>query len=146
MKWNRSSATVSPRYEAVEGNLPLMLITPSSSKRTNATFGNDKASQITEMVEIHPDDADSRGISDNQPVRLWNDLGEVVLVARVNDSVAPGVVYSPKGTWLNTSSTGQTVNALISSDFKTDIMDGACYNDTFVECMPIYSAARDISK
>jgi anaerobic selenocysteine-containing dehydrogenase len=125
-----------PRYEAVEGKLPLMLISPSSSKRTNATFGSDAASQMTEIIEIHPDDAVSRGITHNQLVRLWNDLGQVELCARINDSVAPGVVYSPKGTWLNTSSTGQTVNALISADLKTDIMDGACYNDTFVDCAP----------
>jgi len=125
-----------PRYQAVDGKLPLMLISPSSSKRTNATFGSDAASQMTEIIEIHPDDAASRGIAHNQLVRLWNELGEVELCARVNDSVAPGVVYSPKGTWLNTSSTGQTVNALISADLKTDIMDGACYNDTFVDCAP----------
>ena len=126
-----------PRFEAVGGDLPLMLISPSSSKRTNATFGSDPASQQIEIIEIHPDDAASRGITDNQPVRLWNELGEVELIARVNDSVAPGVVYSAKGTWLNTSSTGQTVNALISADVKTDFMDGACYNDTFVDCAAV---------
>jgi anaerobic selenocysteine-containing dehydrogenase len=122
--------------EPATSKLPLMLISPSSSKRTNATFGSDAASQMTEIIEIHPDDAVSRGITHNQLVRLWNDLGQVELCARINDSVAPGVVYSPKGTWLNTSSTGQTVNALISADLKTDIMDGACYNDTFVDCAP----------
>ncbi len=126
-----------PRYEAVKGDLPLMLISPSSSKRTNATFGSDPISQQAEIIEIHPDDAASRGITDNQPVRLWNELGEVELIARVNDSVAAGVVYSAKGTWLNTSSTGQTVNALISADLKTDIMEGACYNDTFVDCAAV---------
>jgi len=128
-----------PHYEAVEGQLPLMLISPSSSKRTNATFGSDAASQLTEIIEIHPDDAAARSISDQQRVRLWNQLGEVELTARVNDSVAPGVVYSPKGTWLYTSSTDQTVNALISADLKTDIMGGACYNDTFVDCAPLDS-------
>jgi anaerobic selenocysteine-containing dehydrogenase len=125
-----------PRYEAVEGQLPLMLISPSSSKRTNATFGSDTASQAAEIIEINPQDAATRGIIDHQSVRLWNELGEVALIARINDSVAPGVVYSAKGTWLTTSSTGQTVNALISADLKTDIMSGACYNDTYVDCAP----------
>ena len=126
-----------PRYEAVEGHLPLMLISPSSSKRTNATFGSDTASKMPEMIEIHPDDASSRSISDQQPVRLWNALGEVELTARITDSVVPGVVYSPKGTWLHTSTTGQTVNALISADLKTDIMGGACYNETYVDVAPL---------
>ncbi|MEE8364237.1 MAG: molybdopterin-dependent oxidoreductase [Gammaproteobacteria bacterium] len=126
-----------PRYDAVEGDLPLLLISPSSSKRTNATFGGDAASAPTEILELNPKDADRRGISDGQKIRLWNSLGEVELLARITDAVAPGVVYSPKGTWLKTSATGQTVNALISADLKTDIVQGACYNDTFVDCEPL---------
>ena len=125
-----------PRYDALEADLPLMLISPSSSKRTNTTFGGDPVSASTEVIEINPEDANQRNIVDGQKVRLWNKLGEVELVAVVTDAVAPGVVYSPKGTWLKTSHTGQTVNALISADLKTDIMQGACYNDTFVECKP----------
>jgi anaerobic selenocysteine-containing dehydrogenase len=122
-----------PRYEPLDPDATLMLISPSSSRRTNATFGHDPASQGAERLEIHPADAARRGIADGQRLRVWNALGEVVLVARVTDAVREGVVYSPKGTWLATSSTGQTVNALINADRKTDIMGGACYNDTFVE-------------
>ena len=60
-------------------------------------------------------------------------VGEVHLAARITDAVRPGVLYSPKGTWLATSPTGQTVNAPISSDIRTDIENGACYNATFVD-------------
>ncbi|MCH7882056.1 MAG: molybdopterin-dependent oxidoreductase [Proteobacteria bacterium] len=126
-----------PRYDAVEGDLPLLLISPSSSKRTNATFGGDAASAPTEILELNPEDAAKRGIDDGRKIRLWNSLGEVELLARITDAVAPGVVYSPKGTWLKTSATGQTVNALISADLKTDIVQGACYNDTYVDCEPL---------
>jgi hypothetical protein len=56
-----------------------------------------------------------------------------VLKARPSDAVAPGVLYSPKGSWLVSSASGQTLNALIDADLKTDIVDGACYNETFVE-------------
>jgi hypothetical protein len=55
------------------------------------------------------------------------------LKARLTDAVRQGILYTPKGTWVKTSDTGQTVNALISADIKTDIMDGACYNETFVD-------------
>jgi anaerobic selenocysteine-containing dehydrogenase len=122
-----------PRYEAVSGKHPLILITPSSSKRTNATFGGHAESQGPEHLEIHPDDAAARAIREGDKVRLWNDLGSVTLLVRISGDVQPGVLYSPKGTWLGTSETGQTVNALISADLKTDIMEGACYNDTFVD-------------
>ena len=122
-----------PRYEAVVRELPFTIVSPSSSKRTNATFGGCAQSQGREIVEINPADAAERGISEGDELRIWNGLGEVHLAARITDAVRPGVLYSPKGTWLATSPTGQTVNALISSDMRTDIEDGACYNETFVD-------------
>ena len=88
------------------------------------------------MLEINPEDAEVAGIVDDELVKIANDKGSVVLKASVTDAVAPGVLYSPKGTWLRTSETGQTVNALIGADMKTDIVDGACYHETFVELQP----------
>ena len=122
-----------PRYEPVPAVHPLNLISPSSSKRTNATFGGHAASAGPERLEMNPRDAHARGLADGMMVRAWNDLGEVQLQLKVTDAVRASVVYTPKGTWLATSSTNQTSNALISADIRTDIADGACYNDTFVE-------------
>jgi len=122
-----------PRFEVVTRDLPFSIISPSSSKRTNATFGGCSESQGIESVEINPADASAYGISEGDVLRVWNGRGEVHLVARITDAVRPGVLYSPKGTWLASSSTRQTVNALISSDIRTDIEDGACYNETFVD-------------
>ena len=122
-----------PRYQAVPRSRPFTIISPSSSKRTNATFGGSAASDGPEVVEINPADADAAGIVDGDRVELSNDKGSVVLRAMVTDAVAPGVLYSPKGSWLRSSETGQTVNALIDADMKTDIVDGACYHETFVD-------------
>jgi len=122
-----------PRYEAVPRTRPYTIISPSSSKRTNATFGGDPASSGPEIVEINPADAGAAGIAGDQLVELSNERGRVVLKARLTDAVAPGVLYSPKGSWLASSASGQTVNALIDAEMKTDIVDGACYNETFVE-------------
>jgi anaerobic selenocysteine-containing dehydrogenase len=126
-----------PRYQVVPRSKPFSVITPSSSKRTNATFGGDAASNGPEIVEINPSDAAAAAIVDDALVELSNDRGSVVLKARLTDAVAPGVLYSPKGTWLRTSSTGQTVNSLIDADMKTDIVAGACYNETFVDLRPV---------
>ncbi len=122
-----------PRYAPAEQDLPLCLISPSSNKRTNATFGGHPDSTGPEILEINPVDAAKRGIRDGDPVKVWNDRGQVVLTARPTEAVRPGVLYSPKGTWLETSATGETANALIPADLRTDIMSGACYNETFVE-------------
>ena len=50
-----------PRYEAVPRSRPFTLITPSSSKRTNATFGGGAASDGVEVVEINPQRCLRRG-------------------------------------------------------------------------------------
>lgn len=121
-----------PVYRKLDAAWPLALITPSSADRTNATFGGHEASAAMPVLEIHPDDAAARGISEGAEVRVWNDLGETRLLASVTDAVRPGVVYSPKGTWACTSSSGDTVNVLMISA-KADLCEGACYNDTRVD-------------
>jgi anaerobic selenocysteine-containing dehydrogenase len=122
-----------PRYESVPQKLPLALITPSSSRRTNATFGGCEASEAMEVLEIHPADAKARGLTAGDRVSVWNERGQVTLSLAVTDAMRAGVVYSSKGAWRKTSATGFTVNALIPSDLRTDIEDGACYNETFVD-------------
>ena len=122
-----------PRYLAVPRSRPFTIISPSSSKRTNATFGGDAASAGPEIVEINPADAVDLGIETDDLVEVTNERGRVVLKAKQSGAVAPGVLYSPKGSWLASSASGQTVNALIDADMKTDIVDGACYNETFVD-------------
>ena len=122
-----------PRFEQVERQYPLSIISPSSMKRTNSTFGGCTLSEGQEEVEINPQDAEVRGISDNDKLRVYNERGETLLTARVTDAVLPGVLYTPKGTWLSTSKTGQTVNALLNADIRTDIEDGACCNEVFCE-------------
>jgi len=121
-----------PDFQLLPEGPPLIIVTPSSDKRTNATFGGTSQSDGMEILEMNPDDAAERGLEDGMTVRVWNDLGEVALALKISDAVRPGVVYSPKGTWLRTSSTGQTTAALIPVE-KADIGEGACYNDTRVD-------------
>ncbi len=125
-----------PGYVPVDSAFPLALITPSSDKRINATFGGLADSDGMPELEMHPDDAATRGLENGATVRVWNDLGEVHLHVKITEATRPGVVFSPKGVWLKTSTTGQTVNALVPND-KADICDGACYNDTRVDVAPL---------
>jgi len=82
---------------------------------------------------MHPRDAEARGLAPGAEVKVWNELGEVILPLDVSDDVPPGVVASEKGAWLTTSRTGQTISALVSADIRADLAEGACYNDTRVE-------------
>ena len=47
-----------------------------------------------DRLEIHPHDAEQRGIRDGDWVRLASRAGETSLRARITDRVAPGVVYT----------------------------------------------------
>jgi anaerobic selenocysteine-containing dehydrogenase len=121
-----------PGYRPLESRYPLTLITPASDKRITSTFGGLPQSDATPLLEMNPDDARLRGLSDGMWVRVWNDLGEVFLPLRITTVVRPGVVCSEKGAWLRTSPNGQTVSALAPTH-KADLADGACFNDARVE-------------
>jgi anaerobic selenocysteine-containing dehydrogenase len=51
------------------------------------------------FVEVHPVDADVRGIADGDPVVIENGRGWLTLRAVVTDAIRPGVLASPKGFW-----------------------------------------------
>jgi anaerobic selenocysteine-containing dehydrogenase len=122
-----------PEYRPMQADRPFVLLTPASVDRTNATFGGHPAGGGPEPLEIHPDDAQTHGISDRDLLRVWNQRGEVVLRAVLSEAMQPGVLCSPKGAWLRSSASGRTTNALITADMKADIIGGAVYNETFVE-------------
>ncbi len=121
-----------PTYRPYETKFPLILITPASDERITSTFGGLKAGDVTPALEMHPDDARARGLTDGTMVRVWNELGEVHLPLKVTDSIRAGVLCSLKGAWMKTSDNGQTVSAL-APGHHADICGGACYNDCRVE-------------
>ncbi|MGO9134200.1 MAG: formate dehydrogenase subunit alpha [Methylovirgula sp.] len=47
-----------------------------------------------DVLEIHPHDAEQRGVRDGDWVKLQSRTGETTLHAKVTDRVAPGVVYT----------------------------------------------------
>jgi len=51
------------------------------------------------FLEIHPSDASSRGISDGDVVRVFNDRGEMKVRARLTEAMKPGVVNCYQGGW-----------------------------------------------
>jgi len=61
------------------------------------------------FVEIHPTNAQERGIVDGDSVLVENGRGWCRLKAVVTENVRPGVVVSPKGRWSKHSG-GRNVN------------------------------------
>jgi anaerobic selenocysteine-containing dehydrogenase len=124
-----------PAYRPLESPYALTLISPASDRRITSTFGGLEASAGPPLLEMHPEDARPRGLTDGEAVRVWNDLGEVHLRLKVTPAVRPGVVATLKGAWLRTSDNGQTVSALAPAH-HADLSRGACFNDARVEVAP----------
>ena len=119
-----------PRYVAVTATHPLTLISPASSKLVNSMFGEFQSPSPT--IALHPVDAAARGLIAGQRVRVWNDLGELVVPVEVRDDTRPGVAVMSKGVWLRNHDDGVGVNALTPATGDA-LGNGACFNDTFVE-------------
>jgi len=82
-----------------------------------------------DRLEIHPSDADNRGVKDGDWVKLASRSGETTLRALVTDRVAPGVVY----TTFHHPATQANVVTTDFSDWATNCPE---YKVTAVQIMP----------
>ena len=109
---------------------PLALISPASEKSVSSTLA--ELRQRPAVLQMHPDDAQTRGLATDDPVRVFNDLGEVHCPIALNKDIRPGTVSLPKGLWRRSTFNGSTSNALVP-DSLTDLGEGACFNDARVQ-------------
>ncbi|MEJ2061348.1 MAG: formate dehydrogenase subunit alpha [Gammaproteobacteria bacterium] len=79
-----------------------------------------------DQLEIHPHDAEQRGIRDGNMVAVRSRIGETTLRARISDRVPPGVVY----TTFHFPETGANVVTTDQSDWATNCPE---YKVTAVE-------------
>ncbi|MBM63217.1 MAG: hypothetical protein CL484_09745 [Acidobacteria bacterium] len=109
---------------------PLTLISPATEKTICSTLG-ELRSRVARL-HMHPEDAEHRGLSTGDSVRIFNALGEVHCLVSLNSDMQRGTVGLPKGLWRMSTLNGSTANALVS-DEVTDIGGGATFNDTRVQ-------------
>jgi formate dehydrogenase major subunit len=83
-----------------------------------------------DRIEIHPTDAETRGISDGSWVGIVSRAGDTVLRARVTDRVQPGVVY----TTFHHPESGANVVTTDNSDWATNCPE---YKVTAVQAYPV---------
>ena len=101
----------------------------------NSQYGNmakQPQQQGAQWCALHSVDASARGIVAGDAVRMFNERGELLAVARVTDEVAPGVVLSPMGQWPGQVDGGFGVNALTSTRYA-DIGRAPTFSDTAVQ-------------
>jgi anaerobic selenocysteine-containing dehydrogenase len=119
-----------PTFEPLATAFPLALLTPASTRTINSVFGGTRGAEP--VLSLAPPDATARGIADADPVRVWNDQGEMHVTCRVDASLRAGVCSFPKGVWLRAVKGGRTANTLVPATIS-DLAGGACFNDARVE-------------
>jgi anaerobic selenocysteine-containing dehydrogenase len=136
-EFNAETLEYSPPVESRQGEtalhekFPLELISPKNDDSMNSTFGNRPDADLqTSTMKIHAGDAGPRGISTGDQVRIFNDRGSCLLMAKIDSSVRPGVVCAPSTRWAKKSPAFRNVNAL-TSERLTDKGGGA----TFYSCL-----------
>lgn len=130
-----------PNYEAagaVQG-YPLAMISPPARNFLNSSFVNVASLQALEkepVLEIHPADANARGIGDGDMVRVFNARGSTHCRAQVGENARPGVVNGLGVWWRKLGANGTNVNELTHQGL-TDLGAGPCFYDCAVEVKPL---------
>jgi formate dehydrogenase major subunit len=120
--------------EKVTRKFPLLLTTGrilsqyNVGAQTRRTPNNQWHSE--DRLEIHPHDAEERGIKDDDWVGIQSRAGETVLRATVTDRMQPGVVY----TTFHFPESGANVITTDNSDWATNCPE---YKVTAVQVMPV---------
>jgi len=87
-----------PTDEKVGPRFPLLLTTGRILSQYNVGAQTRRTENVVwhkeDILEIHPHDAEERGIRDGDWVRLASRSGETSLRAHVTERVAPGVIYT----------------------------------------------------
>ncbi|OJY36318.1 MAG: formate dehydrogenase subunit alpha [Rhodobacterales bacterium 65-51] len=96
----------------------------AQTRRTHNTVWHDQ-----DILEIHPHDAETRGIRDGDWVRLASRSGETTLKAEITDRVSPGVVYT-------TFHHPETQANVVTTDFSDWATNCPEYKVTAVQIMP----------
>jgi formate dehydrogenase major subunit len=87
-----------PTDEKTGPRFPLLLTTGRILSQYNVGAQTRRTANVVwhaeDLLEIHPHDAEQRGIRDGDWVKLASRAGETSLRATITDRVAPGVVYT----------------------------------------------------
>ena len=87
-----------PTDEKTGPRFPLLLTTGRILSQYNVGAQTRRTANVTwheeDLLEIHPHDAEVRGVREGEMVRLASRAGATSLRARITDRVSPGVVYT----------------------------------------------------
>ncbi len=122
-----------PTEERTTRKFPLLLTTGRTLTQYNVGAQTRRTDNVRwyheDLLEIHPSDAELRGIANGDRVSLTSRKGEITLEAKVTERVQPGVVY----TTFHDPETGANVVTTEYSDWATSCPE---YKVTAVQVAP----------
>jgi len=122
-----------PTEEKTNRKFPLLLTTGRILSQYNVGAQTRRTDNMVwydaDLLEIHPSDAEMRGIKEGMLVSLSSRKGDIALVATITERVQPGVVY----TTFHNPETGANVVTTEHSDWATDCPE---YKVTAVQIAP----------
>lgn len=127
------ASPANPLYE----RFPLTLLFAHSRHRIHSTFANlPKFKQLEPepLVEIHPEDAAHRAITNDQRVRVYNERGNVCLKARLSNDLKPSVVVISEGSWVKDFPEGDPYS--LTHELVSSTSENYAFYDTLVEIVP----------
>jgi formate dehydrogenase major subunit len=109
-----------PTTERVNGKFPLILTTGRILSQYNVGAQTRRTENVVwhpeDKIEIHPHDAEDRGILEGDWVGVTSRAGQTVLRAKITERVQPGVVY----TTFHHPESGANVITTDNSDWATN--------------------------
>ena len=105
--WRLAPRLLLEQFDAVREPAPLVLVPRRQLSRLNSQL--EFLGEVPEVI-IPPDDAAADGLTDNAPLTVRSEHGELTGVAKVDASVRRGAVSVPHG------HAGANVNVLTSKD------------------------------
>jgi len=143
-----------PGRDQALADFPLQLLTPHM-RYTFHVMGDDGGSTIRDIQDhrvwvdghyylvarVNRQDAEARGVENDDLIRLWNHRGSVVCAAQLTDRLRPGIVsacsssaeYRPAGEPGNSTDLGGCVNMLCPSKSITKQTSSMAPNTTLIQ-------------
>ncbi|MDA0681020.1 MAG: formate dehydrogenase subunit alpha [Proteobacteria bacterium] len=122
-----------PTEERTNRKFPLLLTTGRTLTQYNVGAQTRRTENVVwykeDLLEIHPHDAETRGINHGDRVSLTSRKGDITLEAKITERVQPGVVY----TTFHDPETGANVVTTEYSDWATSCPE---YKVTAVQVAP----------
>jgi formate dehydrogenase major subunit len=122
-----------PTDEKPGPRFPLILTTGRILSQYNVGTQTRRTANVAwhheDLLEIHPHDAEQRGVRDGAWVKISSRAGETAMRARITERVPPGVVY----TTFHHQSSGTNIVTTENSDWATNCPE---YKVTAVQVMP----------